>query len=113
MNESLLERLVALLVEIRRVGIGPRARITEFQRLVWDAEEPISANPEVAVVLKDLAYDLDYCEARPSARREEPSYYGDKRLSEELESVLQRLSELGVAVPLARTHEVPPESNAE
>jgi hypothetical protein len=58
--------------------------IKEFQELVWKDE---NANE----ILSELAFDLDFYEPDESWRSEDPSYYGDERLEEEIIKVLDKL----------------------
>ncbi|MEO6284935.1 MAG: hypothetical protein ABIN80_15475 [Dyadobacter sp.] len=58
--------------------------IKQFQEFVW--------NDDIAnEVLSDLAYDLDFYEPNEEWRKEDPSYYGDERLEEEIKSTIQKL----------------------
>ena len=59
--------------------------IQEFQKLIWSDEK---ASEE----LSELAYDLDFYEPNEEFRKEDPSYYGDERLEEEIKLVLQKLN---------------------
>jgi hypothetical protein len=68
--------------------------IKSFQELVWSSTHLPSGASEV---LADLAFDLDYYEADPKRRQEDPSYYGDDRAETEIEAALTRLAELGLA----------------
>ncbi len=60
--------------------------IKEFQELIWNDE---NANE----ILSELAYDLDFYEPNEKHRKENPSYYGDDRLEEEIKSTIQKLQE--------------------
>jgi hypothetical protein len=42
-------------------------------------------------ILRDLAWDLSYYEPDPRARAEDPSYYGEERLTTEIEEALHKL----------------------
>ena len=84
------DELIALLQEILREGTGRRERIERFQQEVWQgpsdpAQEPLPAS------LADLAYDLDFYEGDPGARREDPAYFGDDRLVAEVAATLRGL----------------------
>jgi hypothetical protein len=58
--------------------------ISEFQELIWNDEHPNE-------VLSELAYDLDFYEPNEDLRKEDSTYYGDDRLEEELNIVIERL----------------------
>jgi len=60
--------------------------IKEFQELIWNDE---NANE----ILSELAYDLDFYEPNEEWRKEDPSYYGDDRLEEEIQAAIQKLKE--------------------
>lgn len=60
--------------------------ISEFQELIWTTENATE-------LLADLAYDLDFYEPNEGWRKEDPNYYGDERLEEEIKSVITRLKE--------------------
>lgn len=51
-------------------------------------------NEESNEVLRGLAYDLDFYEANEVLRKEDPSYYDDERLEEEIKLAIQKLKEL-------------------
>lgn len=93
-----LEPILTLLVNAL---LHPELRvqlIQAFQKSVWQPSE-ISENDRVEEILKDLALDLDYYVLDPDKRREDPSYYGDERVEEEIRSSLKKLERQGVAIP--------------
>ncbi len=67
-------------------------KISEFQRIIWNSDFKCSELQEE--ILGDLALDLDYYEPNPIWRAEDPSYYGEKRLFEEINSALEGLNKL-------------------
>jgi len=79
-----------ILKEILNDKLNRKRLISEFQELIWN-DEILSANE----ILSDLAYDLDFYEPNEELRKEEPSYYSDDRLEEEITSAIQKLQELG------------------
>lgn len=87
--EARLHELQAILPASERKRSG---LIDIFQREVWDA--PSEWADPILDVFVDLAYDLDYFVANPEWRREDPSYYGEKRLEEEVRRALARIDEL-------------------
>lgn len=60
--------------------------ICEFQELVWNDEN-------ASELLSELAYDLDFYEPNEEWRKEDPSYYGEERLEQEIITVIQKLQE--------------------
>lgn len=66
--------------------------IDALQQEVWSNDRD-SNDPEMAILL-DLAYDLGYYEPNEKLRAEDPSFYGDERLREEVSSALIRLDAL-------------------
>ena len=93
-----IDAMLALLVRAQRDPLNRKEAIKEFQSLVWDSPE-FSLGQVGYNVLADLAYDLDFFEPDPAARHEDRSYYGNDRLEEQIGTALQRLAELGFAVP--------------
>jgi hypothetical protein len=81
------------LINILRETLRDRSRrpelIDRFQGLVWHG--PAAAGDEAGEIFADLAYDLDFYEQDPKARSEDPSYYGDERLEEEIREALRKL----------------------
>lgn len=63
--------------------------INQFQQIVWNDE---SFQDEAQNdILTDIAYTLDFYEPNKEWRKEDPSYYGDERLEEEIKSAIQKL----------------------
>lgn len=60
--------------------------IKKFQELIWNDE---NANE----ILSELAYDLDFYEPNEEWRKQDPSYYGDERLEEEIRTAIKKLQE--------------------
>jgi len=65
--------------------------IKEFQNTVWD--DTSIQNDSLNDVLTDAAYIFDFYEPNEEWREEDPSYYGDDRLEEEIKSAIQKLQE--------------------
>lgn len=64
--------------------------IMEFQDEIFrDEVDQYGSNYEM---LADLAYDLAYYEPDIKARRQDASFYGDERLREEINTVLEKLN---------------------
>jgi hypothetical protein len=72
--------------------------VKEFQDLAWNLPrlEPQGAEWDLLV---DLAYDLDYYEPNPRLRREDPTFFGDEWLEDEVRTCLTKLRQLGVPLP--------------
>jgi hypothetical protein len=93
-SESRIRLLVgALLDREQRTQL-----IAEFQKSVWDSPE-IIGDSMVWEILSNLALDLSYYVSDPNKRREDPSYYGDERVEEEIRSALEKLKERGIPIP--------------
>lgn len=63
-----------------------KKHISEFQELIWNDEN-------ASEVLSLLAYDLDFYEPNKELRKEDPSYYRDERLEEEIKLAINKLKE--------------------
>lgn len=92
MRHPELNRVVSLL----RTAVGDTSTlpdaIGQFQSVVWNTdgwEEGLSAS--AAETLGDLAVDLDYFEAKSSARAEDPSFFGEDRAVKEISAALAKL----------------------
>jgi len=68
--------------------------VKKFQEIVWN--DPLPHSDEGAWhIFGDLAYDLDFYVPDEGARKEDPAYFGDNRLEEEIRSVLDELKRRG------------------
>jgi hypothetical protein len=65
---------------------------------VWEGLDP-SLPSDVGEVLRELAYDLDFFEARRATRNEDGALYGHERLEREIRASLQKLREMGIHFP--------------
>ena len=91
------DHLVELLIQAL---MFPRLRndsIRDFQKLVSDDQEE-EKEGTASEVFADLAIDLDYYEPDPVKRSEDPSYFDDERLEEEIRKALAKLNALGCNV---------------
>jgi hypothetical protein len=59
--------------------------IKQFQEHVWHHDALQNK------ILSELAYDLDFYEPDATLRAQDPSYYGDEQLEEEVKSALEKL----------------------
>jgi GGDEF domain-containing protein len=75
-----------ILEKILTDKVNRKKLISEFQELIWNDEN-------ASEVLSLLAYDLDFYEPNIELRKEDPSYYGDERLEEEIKLVINKLKE--------------------
>lgn len=67
--------------------------ISALQTMVWKSKGWDSGlSEEIVEALSDLAYDLDFYEADPTARAEDASYYADDRALQEIASALRRIN---------------------
>ncbi len=94
---AVLEAVVVLLVQLLREPLRRKELVSKFQTVVWEGLDP-SLPAAVREVLRELAYDLDFFEASPTTRAEDGSYYGHRRLEEEVRAALVRLRDAGVEV---------------
>jgi len=85
-----MEHLTSMLKEAVKNPARRQSLIATFQREVWNLEK-VEKPDRVREVLQELAYDFDFYVPDPALRREDPSYYGDERLVEEIEAALRRL----------------------
>jgi hypothetical protein len=68
--------------------------INALETTVWNTEGWAAGLSEAsAEAPRDLAYDLDYYEADPDSRAEEPSYFGEERATGEIRSALARVTQ--------------------
>ena len=68
------------------------AAISALHTMVWKSKGWDSGlSEEIVEILGDLAYDLDFYEADPAARAEDPSYFADDRAVQEIASALRRI----------------------
>jgi hypothetical protein len=86
------------LVQLLELAISDRGRRAEhiqvFQNHIFGHEDLGFEHPEVEEVLRELAYDLDYYVPDERSRAEDPSYYGDDRVEQEIRSALRKLFEI-------------------
>jgi len=87
-----LDRLIALLGEVLENPANRLDVVKSFQEAVWHTADMIG-EPWVDEILRDLAHDLDYYEPDPEARSEDPSYYDDRRLEQEIRSAIEKLTQ--------------------
>jgi len=64
--------------------------IKQFQKEIWSR----GGKGPYFEILAELALDLDYYEPDERMRREDPSFYGDDRLEEEIRQALRQLEQL-------------------
>jgi hypothetical protein len=73
--------------------------ISKFQNEIWnknerDKETDVDEGNGISEILSELAIDLDYYEPNTEWRKEDPSYYGDEKLEEEIRSALNKIDKL-------------------
>jgi hypothetical protein len=69
--------------------------IRDFQKQVWNFDGTIHSE-SVDRVICDLAYDLDYYDPDPLWRKQDSSFYGEKRVAEEISAALLELQTVGL-----------------
>ncbi len=99
MNDS--DHLIELLIQALLFPTQRKDLIRDFQRLISEDQEE-EKEGTASEVFGDLAIDLDFYEPDPTKRSEDPSYYGDERLEEEIRAAFNKLHTLGVAIPFDR-----------
>lgn len=82
------DELVSLLMEALSDSRRRSELIGKFQRKVWDSEFG-SVDRRIAETFRDLAYDLDFCEADTGFEECDPE--------SEIKSALDKLAELGLS----------------
>lgn len=92
------EQLLKLLSNALQNPAGRKLALHQFQQQVWNVPDP-PLTGDAWEVLADLAHDLEFYEPDPKAREEDPSFYGDERLQEEIRTALARLKDLGITLP--------------
>ncbi len=86
----ILKQLIKILNKAQNLNGFERVnKVKEFQKIVWD-DETIQ-NEILNDILSTLAYDFDYYEPNKKMRDEDSSYYGDERLSKEINAGLEKL----------------------
>ncbi len=84
--------LIQLLQSVLETEYPNREKlIKEFQDEVWD--DTSIQDEMLNDILTDIAYDLDFYEPNEEWRKEDPSYYGDDRLEEVVQTAIQKLQE--------------------
>lgn len=86
-----VKELSRLLVRVLRDPARRIEHVKRFQQIVWGTND-LQADPEIARVLRDLAYDLDLFEPDERERAEDPALYGDARLEQEIRAALTRVA---------------------
>jgi hypothetical protein len=92
MNEIIIT-ILGLLDEITENPEKRLDNVREFQKLIWDATEPLIESKALWEELCDLAYDLDYYEPNEEIRQSDSSLYDENRVKEEVLPVLKSLRE--------------------
>ncbi|HUA64604.1 MAG TPA: hypothetical protein VME24_02075, partial [Alphaproteobacteria bacterium] len=86
-----IEKIQLLLKDITKDPSQKRQTIKEFQDEIWSCPDEES---QIIRILRDLAHDLDYFEADPIKRSEDPSFYGEEQLAIEINKALQTIEEI-------------------
>lgn len=85
-------KAVDMLREIRDGDKNTRSsQIKLFQETIWNSET-MDVSEAQEETLRQLAYDLDFYSPDSGARAEDPKLYGEQRLIQEIEAVLNRLT---------------------
>ena len=67
-------------------------KIKQFQKAVFDGSQAALSLTETEWdVLTQLAQDLDYYEPDPEMRREDATFFGDERVTDEIREALGKL----------------------
>lgn len=102
MESSLLSILVGNLVGAQKDSRTLSGQVESFLWTFRKAPKGVKASLPDAVfnVLADLAMDLEYYVHDPNARAEDPSYFGDEKALEKINSALVKLQNLGINLEL-------------
>jgi len=92
-----LDSLLEVLLKALNVRDQRTEYINQFQEIVWN-DSPVPSEEWAWDILSELAYDLEFYVADETARREDPSYYGDDRAEAEIQGALAKLRAKGVQV---------------
>jgi len=65
--------------------------IDDFQKKIWEQQNYYTSNEVINSILSELAYDLDFYEPNEEWRKEDPSYYGEERLEQEIKDALRKI----------------------
>ena len=85
-----LEEIKSLLNKIKRSYAAERfATIGELQEKIWDGPE--IENEDFRYLLSDLASDLNFYEPVERDRDESLGYYGDEKLMQLIENILDKI----------------------
>jgi hypothetical protein len=68
--------------------------IKSIQDFVFDSEGFLKLDERMQDIFSEFAYDLDFYVPDPDMRKEDPSYYGEERLNEEIAEVIKKLDQL-------------------
>jgi len=91
--KSLVE-IIDLLNQILEARGTVRATLIEkFQSEIWSDESMEEST--IDGIVNDLAYDLDYYEPNEEWRKQDASFYGDRRLEEMLKKEIIKLKAEG------------------
>lgn len=69
------------------------SKVDSLQRSIWEHSEELGKD-EIAEILFDLAYDLDFYEPDIRSREEDPSYFDDEHAKDEINCALQRIEDI-------------------
>jgi hypothetical protein len=95
-----IDKILGLLTKVLRDPSSRKETVKEFERYYTGIGIVVrrSIRRDVLDILDELVWDLAFYVADPAMRAEDPSYYGDERLVEEIESTLRSLAKAGVIV---------------
>jgi len=98
---DVFEKMLGLLAKALSDPLSRKGAVEEFLKCYFENQLLIkrSIRLEAYDILADLNHDLHFFVADPGRRAEDPSYYGDERLEEEVGTALRRLSQLGNTIP--------------
>lgn len=85
------EKLHEILNE--KPGKGRGELVTKFDDMIFLCDD-LKVDEDIEDVLVELAWDLEYYVSDPQWREEDPSYYGDERLEQEINEALQKIEVL-------------------
>lgn len=68
--------------------------IKYIQEFVFDSDEFLKLDERMQDILSGFAYDLGFYVADPNMRKEDPSYFGEERLNQEIAEVIRKLDQI-------------------
>jgi hypothetical protein len=91
-----VDKLTNMLIEMLHDSTQRQKLIKEFQEAVWQSDLPFGHKEDI---FADLAHDFDYYEPDSAIRLEDPAYFGDEELENEIRKALTELGCVVIVLP--------------